>query len=88
MVERMTKHEITISEQDAKDAVIHINIAREGRGVDSIFTVRFLEEDGGSLYLEVTEDSNPTESIANNYPEFFTLYHTHGLTTTVDGELI
>jgi len=87
----MTKHEITISEQDAKDAVIHINIAREGRGVDSIFTVRFLEEDEGSLYLEVTEDSNPTESIANNYPEFFTLYqdekypHTN---TTVDGEVI
>ena len=80
---------ITISEQDAKDAVIHINIKREGReGEDTIFTVVFMEEDEGSLYLEVSEDSNPTESIENNYPEFFTMHHTHGLTTTVDGEVI
>jgi len=87
----MTKHEITISEQDAKDAVIHINIAREGRGVDTIFTVRFLEEDEGSLYLEVSEDSNPDESIANNYPEFFTMYQDEKYprtNTTVDGEVI
>lgn len=84
----MKKHEITISEDDAKDAIININIARKGRGTDGIFTIRFLEEDEGSLYLEVSEDSNPDESIANNYPEFFTMYHTHGLTTTVDGEII
>jgi len=121
-----TVHELTISEDDAKDAIIHINIYRKGRGLeDNIFTVRFLEEDQGSLYLEVSEDSNPDESIANNYPEFFTMYqdsqhledarrrgdgeiitivesrwkdgdfpetqedqHTHGLTTTVDGEII
>jgi len=83
-----TVHELTLSEQDAKDAIIHINIARKGRGIDGIFTIRFLEEDEGSLYLEVSEDSNPDESIANNYPEFFTMYHTHGLTTTVDGEII
>lgn len=82
------KHTITISEQDAKDAVIHININREGRGEDTIFTVVFKEEDEGSLYLEVSEDSNPTECIENNYPDFFTMYHTHGLTTTVDGEVI
>jgi len=40
----------------------------------------------------VYEDSNPDTSIANHYPEFFTMYqedqHTHGLTTTVDGEII
>ena len=86
------KHTITISEQDAKDAVIFINIKRKGfdKGdiEDTIFTVVFKEEDEGSLYLEVSEDSNPTESIANNYPEFFTMHHTHGLTTTVDGEVI
>lgn len=83
------KHTITISEEQAKDAVIHININRPGRGMeDTIFTVVFKEEDEGSLYLEVSEDSNPTESIENNYPDFFTMYHTHGLTTTVDGEVI
>ena len=88
----MKKHEFTVSEDDAKDCVIHVNIDRKGRGVDTIFTIRFLEEDEGSLYLEVSEDSNPDESIANNYPDFFTMYqedqHTHGLTTTVDGEII
>lgn len=82
------KHTFTISEEDAKDAVIHININREGKGEDTIFTVEFREEDEGSLYLAVSEDSNPTESIENNYPEFFTMRHTHGLTTTVDGEVI
>lgn len=66
------KHEITISEQDAKDATIWVNIKREGRDMaDTIFTVVFKEEDEGSLYLEVSEDSNPTEVIANNYPDFF-----------------
>jgi len=113
-------HEITLSEDDAKDAVIHVNIDRKGYGVDTVFTIRFLEEDQGSLYLEVYEDSNPDTSIGNNYPEYFTMYqgdavrlgeneiitivespwkdgdlpetqddqHTHGLTTTVDGEII
>lgn len=66
------KHEITISEQDAKDATIWVSIKREGRDrPDTIFTVVFKEEDEGSLYLEVSEDSNPTEVIANTYPEFF-----------------
>jgi len=86
-------HEITISEDDAKDAVIHVNIDRKGRGTDTIYTVTFLEDDDdGTLFLEVYEDSNPDTSIANHYPEFFTMYqedqHTHGLTTTVDGEII
>ena len=89
----MKKHEFTISEDDAKDCVIHVNIDRKGRGVDTVYTVTFLEDDDdGTLFLEVYEDSNPDTSIANHYPEFFTMYqedqHTHGLTTTVDGEII
>jgi len=89
-----TVHELTLSEQDAKDAIIHINIFRKGRELeDTIYTVTFLEDDDdGTLFLEVYEDSNPDTSIANHYPEFFTMYqedqHTHGLTTTVDGEII
>ena len=110
-------HEITISEDDAKDAIININIARKGYGIDTVYTVTFLDcDDDGTLFLEVYEDANPDTSIANHYPEFFTMYqgepvrlvedelanvgdneivtileedqHTHGLTTTVDGEII
>jgi hypothetical protein len=84
--------EITVTEEQAKDCVIHINIKRDELSTeDTIFTVVFMEEDQGSLYLEVTEDSNPTEGIANNYPEFFTIHDEDkypSTNTTVDGETI
>ena len=68
-------HTITLTEQEAKHATLLVNIKRAGIDQEAtIFTVTFKEEDQGSLYLEVYEDSNPTECIANNYPEFFTMY--------------
>lgn len=64
---------ITISEKDAKDAIIHVAIKRDGQeDSDTIFSIVFMKESEGSLYLEVCEDSNPSECITNNYPEFFT----------------
>ena len=69
----MKTHTITIPEQDARDATVFINIKRAGVDREStIFTAVFKEEEDGSLYIEVSEDSNQTECIANTYPDFFT----------------
>lgn len=68
----MKRRTLTIPEKDAKDVVVYINIKRKGGGEATIFTILFEEDDDGGLYLEVSEDSNPHERIANNYPEFFT----------------
>lgn len=66
-------HHIYITEEQARDASVLICIKRKNQeDPDTIYSVLFREENEGSLYMEVSEDSDPDVCITNNYPEFFT----------------
>jgi hypothetical protein len=66
-----------------------VNIVRTDGTKDTIYNVILSFNDDGSLNLECYEESNPHEVIGNTYPEYQQMHgHTHGLTTTVDGEVI
>jgi hypothetical protein len=93
----MKKHELNIPiadipliDWDDAPCVAEVNIVRSNGTKDTIYNVVLSFNDDGSLNLECYEESNPHEIIGNTYPEYQQMHseHTHGLTTTVDGEVI
>jgi len=80
--------DIPLTDWDPGFCIAEVNIVRGNGDKDTIYNVILSFNDDGSLNLECYEESNPHEIIGNTYPEYKQMHHTHGLTTTVDGEVI
>lgn len=94
--------EVVLSEHEAWDGAVVLVSVRKPTHTDQLAEVSMeaSEWDGagkdGTLYISASETAND-ECWENHYPDYFSdimelvprkSEHTHGLTTTVDGEVI